>query len=134
MQTVMLYDGFCALCMQSLRMIRPLDWRGAIEYLNLQEWDNVSQRFPQLEYEQLMGAVHVVRPDGAVLAGYKGVRELLRQLPLTMWLYPILLLPGVSWLGDKVYNWIAAHRYQFNRIFGGPTECVDGTCKVHTRH
>lgn len=131
MQTVMLYDGLCALCQQSLRMIRPLDWRNAIEYLNLQEWDNVHARFPQLDYEALMGAVHVVLPDGSVLTGYKGVRELLRRLPLTGWMYPILMLPGVSWLGDKVYKWIAAHRYQFNRIFGGPTECVDGVCKVH---
>ena len=48
MQTVMLYDGLCALCQQSLRMIKPLDWRGAIEYLNLQEWETVKARFPQL--------------------------------------------------------------------------------------
>ena len=133
MQTVMIYDGFCALCMQSLRMIKPLDWRHAIEYMNLQEWDAVKARYPQLDYDALMGAVHVVLPDGSVLAGYQGVRELLRRLPLTGWMYPILKLPGIAWLGDKAYKWVAAHRYQFNRIFGGPTECVDGVCKVHTK-
>lgn len=130
MQTVMLYDGQCALCQQSVRLIKPLDWRSALEYVDMQAWAEVHRRFPTLEYEALLGAIHVVRPDGCVFAGYMGVREIARRLPLTAWLYPIMGVPGIAWLGDKVYRWVAAHRYQFNRFFGGPTACEGGTCKL----
>lgn len=130
---VMLYDGQCALCVQSVRLVRPLDWRGAIEVVDLQRWEDMRRHLPQvahLDDDALLGAIHVVRPDGQVLAGYAGVREVTRQLPLLAWLYPLLGLPGVAWLGDHVYRWVAAHRYQFNRIFGGPTACEGGTCKL----
>ena len=132
-QTVVLYDGLCALCRQSVRWIKRLDWRQAIAYMDLQDWTTVHARYPQLDRDAISGAMHVVTADGAVYVGYAGVRQIIRVLPLVFWLYPLLYLPGLNWLGPKVYRWIAAHRYQLNRVAGGPTDCENGACTLHSK-
>jgi predicted DCC family thiol-disulfide oxidoreductase YuxK len=131
MQTVVLYDGLCELCNQSVRLIKRLDWRHAIAYSDVQDWANIHLRYPQINRTAAIGAMHVVRPDGNIYAGYPGVRQIIQQLPLVSWMYPMLFLPGVTWLGPKVYGWIASHRYQLNRYLGGPTFCESGTCQLH---
>jgi len=131
MQMVILYDGLCALCIQSVRIIKRLDWRHAFVYTDVQDWVTVHARYPQIDHAAAIGAMHIVRPDGNVYAGYPGVRQIIRQLPLVFWMYPLLYLPGISWLGPKVYGWVAEHRYQLNRYIGGPIACENGTCQRH---
>ncbi|MBN2469417.1 MAG: DUF393 domain-containing protein [Anaerolineae bacterium] len=128
---VMLYDGHCGLCTSSQRLVRRLDWLGRIEYLDAQARDVVAARFPGLDPAAILGAIHVITPEGRVFVGYEGVRALTRALPPVMWLYPLLFLPGIRWLGPKVYNWIAANRYRFNWLLGTPDPCEAGRCPVH---
>ncbi len=130
-RTVVIYDGLCGLCTSSVRTLRRLDWLGRLEYLDAQEWEAVHARYPQLDAGAVLGAIHVIPPDGRVLVGYAGVRHLVRHLPLVAWLYPLLFLPGITWLGPRVYRWVASHRHLFNRIFGFPPVCEGGTCRVH---
>src|ERR1041385_935511 len=98
MQTVVLYDGLCALCNQSVRLVKLLDWRHAIVYTDLQDWTAVHTRYPDLDRDALSGAMHVIGTGDQVYAGYAGVRQIVRVLPLVFWLYPLLYLPGVTWL------------------------------------
>lgn len=130
-RTVMLYDGRCGLCTTSRRLVRRLDWLGRIEYVDAQAADTVAARFPALDAAAILGAIHVITPAGRVFVGYEGVRALARELPLTMWLYPLLWLPGISWLGRRVYNGIAANRYRLNSLLGTPDPCEAGRCLVH---
>jgi predicted DCC family thiol-disulfide oxidoreductase YuxK len=67
-QTVVLYEGLCALCVQSVRWVKRVDWRQAITYTDLQDWTTVHARYPQLD-----------------------------------------------------------------RVSGGPTECENGACKLHSQ-
>jgi predicted DCC family thiol-disulfide oxidoreductase YuxK len=131
MKVVILYDGLCALCNQSVQLVKRLDWLHRFVYSNVQDWETVHARYPQLDREATLGAMHVVRPDGQVYRGYEGIRQIIRELPLFFWIYPLLFLPGVTWVGPKLYHWISVHRYEFNRIFGGPTQCENGVCKIH---
>jgi predicted DCC family thiol-disulfide oxidoreductase YuxK len=111
-----------------VRLLRRLDWRHRLEYVDVQDWATVQTRFPALEREAALGQIHVIRPDGQVFTGYEGMRHLARCLPLVAWLYPLLFLPGIRWLGPRVYRWVAARRYQLNRLFGGPI-CNNSTCR-----
>lgn len=129
--TIAIYDGYCVICNQSKRIITALDWLRRVEFLDLHKWEEVERRYPQLDFEQAMGQMHVVTPDGRLIGGFEGVRRLLRDLPLGFPLWLILHLPGLGWLGDKVYRLIARNRYRINKFFGAPV-CEDGTCKVHT--
>ncbi len=130
-RTVMLYDGRCGLCTTSRRLVQRLDWLGRIEYVDAQATADVLARFPALDPDAILGAIHVITPAGEVYVGYDGVRALARELPPTMWLYPLLLLPGVSWLGRRVYNGVAANRYRLNWLLGTPDPCEAGRCPVH---
>lgn len=124
-----LYDGNCLLCINTARVIRRLDWRGRIELSDVQDWSAVSARFPHLNREATLGAIHIITPQGTTLVGYEGMRHLAMQLPLTMWAAPLMYLPPIAWLGRRIYAWIARRRYAINRLFGRNI-CADGTCKM----
>jgi predicted DCC family thiol-disulfide oxidoreductase YuxK len=128
-QATMLYDGQCMLCQGSKRFIEYLDWRDRVEMLDAQDRSLVRERYPGLSYEALMGAVHVVTADGEVKSGFFAVRYLARFLPMLWPVLPFLYLPGMNWLGPKVYNWVARRRYKINRLAGRPV-CEDGLCKI----
>lgn len=125
-----IYDGYCVLCNQTKRIVTALDWRNQVEFLDIHNWNAVNARYPTLDYEVAMGQIHVVTPDGILHGGFEGVRRMMRVLPLAYPVWLVLHLPGLAWLGDKVYRFIARHRYRINKFFGAPV-CEDGRCKVH---
>jgi predicted DCC family thiol-disulfide oxidoreductase YuxK len=134
-----IYDENCVICNTTRRLVRSLDWLNRVEFVNLHQRQQVVSRFPQLDYEQTMGQIHVVDNDGAVFAGFAGTRRMLRALPLLFPLYLILRLPIIgSWLGPKVYQFIADRRYTINRWLGVELEqieheeaaCEDNICRV----
>ncbi len=129
--TTVLYDGYCVLCRQTKRVVQAMDWLGRVEFLDVHRWNEVEKRYPGLEFETAMGQIHVTLPDGQLVGGFEGMRLLLRELPLGFPLWLLLQLPGMNWLGPRVYRFIARHRYRINRFFGVEI-CEDGTCKVHS--
>lgn len=56
--------------------------------------------------------MHLVLPDGRVFAGGRAVPELLRLLPGGGWVAWVFLIPGVGWVTDRCYGWVAARRHQ----------------------
>jgi predicted DCC family thiol-disulfide oxidoreductase YuxK len=128
--TTAIFDGNCVLCQQTRRIVLALDWLNRVEFIDVQQWDKVYARYPQVDYNEAMGAMHVMTQDGQMLAGFLGVRRLLRELPLGYPIWLALHLPGMGWLGNHVYRFIAKHRYQINKWFGAPV-CDNGVCKVH---
>jgi predicted DCC family thiol-disulfide oxidoreductase YuxK len=129
--SVAIYDGYCVICNQTRRIVTALDWLHRIEFLNIHDWNTVNSRYPSLDYEIAMGQIHVVTPDGQLHGGFDGVRRMMRDLPLGFPFWMAFHLPGMTWLGEKVYRFIARHRYQINKFFGAPV-CENGTCKIHT--
>lgn len=127
-----IYDGYCVFCTQSKRIIEALDWLKRVEFLDLHNWNEVEARYPNLNYEQAMGQMHVVTPEGQLIGGFVGARRLLRELPLGFPFWALLHVPGIAWLGDKIYRWIAANRYRINQLVGAPV-CENGVCKIHPR-
>jgi predicted DCC family thiol-disulfide oxidoreductase YuxK len=88
----------------------------------------VWQRFPELREADILGEIYVQTRGGGWQVGFFGMRYIARQLPATWPLLPLLYLPGMNWLGPRLYRWIAKRRYAINRWLGNP--CVDGTCKL----
>ncbi len=130
--TTAIYDGQCVLCRQSKRIITALDWLKRVEFLDLHNWNTIEARYPALDYEAEMGQMHVVTPDGHLMGGFEGIRRLLRDLPLGFPFWLLLHLPGMNWLGERIYRLVARNRYRINRFFGAPV-CEDGTCRVHSK-
>jgi predicted DCC family thiol-disulfide oxidoreductase YuxK len=128
--TTAIYDGYCVLCQQTRKIVQALDWLKRVEFLDIHNWNDVSSRYPSLDFETAMGQMHVVEPDGNMYGGFEGVRRLLRELPLTFPIWLLLQIPGMKWVGDKVYGFIARNRYRINKALGASV-CENGACKVH---
>ncbi len=124
------YDGQCGLCMRSVRLIKSLDRRRAFDYVDAQNRSVVTSRWPALDLDAILGQIHVVLPSGEVYIGYKAVRQIAAKLPVICFIAPVMGWPGIAWVGDKVYRWVAAHRYQFNRLMGKADICAGGTCQL----
>jgi predicted DCC family thiol-disulfide oxidoreductase YuxK len=128
--TTAIYDGYCVLCKQTKRMVMALDWLHRVEFLDLHNWNVVEARYPQLDFDAAMGEIHVVTPDGQLIGGFDAMRRMLRDLPLGFPVWLVLHLPGMNWLGPKLYRLVARNRYRINKWFGVEL-CDNGTCKVH---
>lgn len=129
--TTAIFDGKCVLCQQTRRIVKALDWFNRVEFLDLHQWERVHERYPWLAYEQAMGEIHVIGGDQQIIGGFAGMRRLLRDLPLTLPLWALLHLPGMNWLGPKIYRYIARNRYAINRFFGVELDpCDNDVCKI----
>jgi len=138
---VLIFDGQCAICQGSAALVRRLDWRHRFELLDA-HGEAVVRRFPELDRRALLGAMHlmgqaieVIRSKGHEInrEEAEAVRYQVRYLPLLAWLAPIFRLPGMDWLGPRLYALVARSRYRLNRLLGRPIACESGTCGVPHR-
>lgn len=125
-----LYDGQCVICNSSRRIVSKLDWRHVVKWYDLHAPDEAGKHFQDIPRADAMGQVHVRDGSGATYAGFLGTRRMLKELPLTFPLWLLLQVPGMTWVGHKVYRWIARNRYTVNRMFGAPV-CDTDTCRIN---
>jgi predicted DCC family thiol-disulfide oxidoreductase YuxK len=115
-----LYDGACPYCRRSMAWLVAADPDHVVAPVDLTAV-NVTTIHPSLTRDACMKAMHVVRPDGRVAAGYDAVMVLARGLPL---FWPIGLvgsLPGAAPLGRRIYRRIADARPR-------DVPCTDDAC------
>jgi predicted DCC family thiol-disulfide oxidoreductase YuxK len=126
-RAVVLYDGQCPLCRKSVSILKPLDWLGRLEFRDARDPANVPPRQPPLELARLMEEMHLITPDGQhVYHGFHVFRWMAWRMPILWLIAPFLYLPGVPWLGQKIYLWVARNRYQL-------VPCQDGVCTLPGR-
>jgi predicted DCC family thiol-disulfide oxidoreductase YuxK len=120
-----LYDGACPRCRASIALVKAADPDQVVEPIDLTAVD-VASVHPSLTKEACLRAMHVVRRDGRVVAGYDAVLTLARWLPL-FWPFGLLgSLPAVPLAGRRVYNRVAASRPR-------DVPCTDEVCGIHSR-
>jgi predicted DCC family thiol-disulfide oxidoreductase YuxK len=124
---IVLFDGECPFCRKSIRILQSLDWFGRLHYQNCRDTANLPPCAEPLIPAKLIEEMHVVDPGrGRARAGFRGVRWALWRLPLGMLAAPWLYVPGVPWLGDRIYKWVAKNRFKL-------VPCDDTGCRVPLR-
>jgi predicted DCC family thiol-disulfide oxidoreductase YuxK len=118
-----LYDGACPRCRASMAFITAGDPDRVVEPIDLTAVD-VSTVHPGLTKDECMKSMHLVRRDGRLEVGYDAVMTLLAWTPLSSPLALVRYLPGVSFVGRRVYNRIAASRPR-------DVACTDEVCGIH---
>ncbi len=116
---VLLYDGGCGFCRDWVARLARLDRAGRIDALPAERRHD-RPSLPSIPDEALDRAMHLVLPDGRVLAGARALPEILRRLPRWRLAAPLFGVPGVGWLADRVYAWVVARRHRFGC---GPEGC-----------
>jgi predicted DCC family thiol-disulfide oxidoreductase YuxK len=107
-----LYDGTCPLCCRTVRLLRAVDLFTAIQFLDFTRLDlavYTERCRVNLELPQLETSMHVVS-RGRTLTGFAAWRALAVTLPVFWALAPLLVIPGISRLGDALYARIARNR------------------------
>src|SRR5574341_2176045 len=123
-----LFDGQCPLCMRSVTIVDCFDWRGKFVFRDVNDWEQISRDFPGLDQHKSLEEMQVLVPRGnrhEALAGFYAFRKIAQHLPLGMLLWPLLFIPGVPYIGTRIYRFIASRR---RRLTGG-ARCSFHTCE-----
>jgi acetyl esterase len=105
----LIYDGECGFCRQSLDVVRRWDREHRLATIPFQDRARVADF--GLPLPALAAAMHLVLPDGRVLAGADAAPEILRLLPGKRWMALLFRLPGVLPLARWIYARIAERRH-----------------------
>jgi predicted DCC family thiol-disulfide oxidoreductase YuxK len=123
-KAVVLYDGACPLCQKSIRLLRAIDWLKKLTFHDARDVAHLPKADVPLLPKRLIEEMHVLTPDRKhALAGFKAFRWMAWRLPLTFLSAPFLYIPGVPWLGNRVYLWVAKNRFRL-------VPCKDGVCQL----
>lgn len=119
-----LIDGECPLCRREARILERLDkGRGRLVLEDI-----TSPRFDAAAigctFEQVMGSIHGVGPDGRVVSGMEVFRRAYGAVGLGWALAPTGW-PGLKWAFDALYRLFAANRLRFTGRSGA---CATGRC------
>ena len=106
-------DGQCNFCVRCMRMARALDAVRVLTTYDAHDTKTVEVMFPQLSSVDLDDSMYVVSARGRVYRGFIAFRRLARSSPLTWPLLPLFYAPGATYVGTRVYTWIARNRRRF---------------------
>jgi predicted DCC family thiol-disulfide oxidoreductase YuxK len=104
------YDGDCAFCTRSLRLLQRLDRHGVMHLYDSHDSEGIAARFPMLAGADVDNAMFAVTADGHVFRGYFSFKRLLRELPAAWPLRLLCTIPGADVIGPRIYAWVARNR------------------------
>jgi predicted DCC family thiol-disulfide oxidoreductase YuxK len=116
------YDAECPLCIKTVTLIRHIDFLKKIDCITIQGNAMEDGALKKYSENELLINIHGVNKKGKVFVGYDAYIELLKKL---MYTYPIallMMLPGLSLLGKKIYAFIAGNRIN--------ERCTEETCFI----
>lgn len=112
---VLIYDGACPVCLRTIEWVQRNARPGAFEFLSCHS-DALAGRFPSIDKGACLAAVHLVLPDGTVLAGGRAAPEIFSRLTRFRWLARLLRFPGAGALTRFLYRRFARHRHPISRL------------------
>ena len=105
----LVYDGHCNFCRSSLLVVQFLDVFRLVTFLDVHDPEQL-RLAPGVRAEEVDNAAIAVDRRGRQSPGFDAFRTIAWRLPATWLLTPFLYLPGVPWVGRRIYRWIAANR------------------------
>lgn len=91
--------------------LRRLDWLNhTVGHDVVNDWDQIQKQFSGLDHDQCMRDMHVITQSGATYKGFDAYRSLAWVVPILWPILPLLYLPPVRWVGNKIYRRVADNR------------------------
>jgi predicted DCC family thiol-disulfide oxidoreductase YuxK len=126
-RAVVLYDGDCPLCRKTTGILKRLDWFHRLAFHNCRDAAHIPASTAHLDADKMIEQMHVLTPDRQhALAGFRAVRWIAGRIPLMWPVYPLLFIPGMAKLGQRLYLWVARNRFHL-------VPCRDGVCTIPPR-
>ena len=100
-QVTVWFDGACPLCIREIALMRRLDRRGRIAFVDVAERD-APQQCP-ISRDALLARFHA-RENGKLLSGAAAFAAMWRAIPLLRPVGELARVPGATWLLERVYG------------------------------
>jgi predicted DCC family thiol-disulfide oxidoreductase YuxK len=100
------WDDACGFCGAWVRWFRRLDW---LDVLRFVPRSHLAESGLHVSETAAAEALHVVEPTRTT-RGFAAVREIAARLPISFLWAPILSLPPIPSIGERVYRRVAARR------------------------
>ena len=94
------YDGTCPLCLREIALMRWLDQRGAIAFIDVGKADSVCP----IDRQTLLARFHAQEAGGPILSGAAAFAAMWRALPALSLLGQLARIPPVLWLLEGAYR------------------------------
>lgn len=117
MTTTLVYDGDCAFCTSSIRVMKKLGLTADV----VVPWQRTDLAALGLTEQQCRSSVQLVQPGRTTSGARAFAHLLLAAAPGWKPLGALLLLPPFSWLAAGAYRLIADNR---SRLPGGTPACA----------
>ena len=115
MAVVLVYDADCPVCRAAADWVRRnAAVPGAFEYLPCRSAET-RLRFPAIAEAACLQAMHLVLPDGTILAGERALPEILRRTRRYRSAALLFRLPGAGIVSRLLYRAFARRRHTFSR-------------------
>jgi predicted DCC family thiol-disulfide oxidoreductase YuxK len=128
-RTLLLYDATCRFCELGSNSVLKFLPAGTLQRADVN--DSVIQHQYHISREAAQREMYLVNTNGQVSHGIWAIAELLR---LSRWAWPLEWLwhiPGFTFVGQRLYLWIADHRYLIMGRVHHDNDCEDGACSIH---
>lgn len=123
-QLEMFFDGACPLCVREVRLMRRLDRRRRVDFIDIALPGFVPEAYGK-DFATFMGRIQARDlGSGEWLDGVEVFRRVYGAIGFA-WLVPLTRLPGIRHLLEAGYTWFAANRL---RLTGRPATCVTERC------
>ncbi|MBS9534713.1 DUF393 domain-containing protein [Mycobacterium sp. M1] len=114
MSGTLFFDGGCGMCTRAVYRIRRLDRTGGLDIEPLQS-PGTAERLG-IPPDRLLDSARWLDASGAVYSGAEAMSAAVATalgtgLPLRLY-----RLPGVRFVEDAAYRWVASHRYRFRGV------------------
>lgn len=107
----LVYDGECGMCTRLTQRLIGWDTAHRIEVTPSQS-AGVTARFPWIPATAYAEAIQLVGPGGETWQGAAAIEQLFTLLPRGRWIAWVFSVPFMRALADRVYRWVARHRYR----------------------
>jgi len=114
---VLIFDADCPVCRAAADwVLRNAVAPDAFEFLPCRSGETRS-RFPAIAEAACLQAMHLVLPDGVILAGEKSLPEILRRTQRYRRAAILFRLPGAGIVSRFLYRTFADRRHRISRLF-----------------
>jgi predicted DCC family thiol-disulfide oxidoreductase YuxK len=112
-QVTVWFDGGCPLCRQEIALMRHLDRRQAIEFVDVSDGTEACP----LDRQTLLARFHAQEPGRPLVSGAPAFAAMWRAIPLLRPFGEIARLPPVLWMVEKLYLVFLRFRPRIQALF-----------------
>ena len=103
-----IYDNRCLFCINYKNKIERLDKSKRLKWIGI---DSFNYKKYNLKKDDLLEDMHLI-VNGKIYRGYYAWKQITGKISLLYPFYITSLIPGIDFIGNKIYGIIAKHRYK----------------------